>query len=155
MAGAAVENPGGLAGSNAAKHIRGLRSGLNQASIGRVLGTSQFAPMGASIMRAGGFIKNNWRGMSAGKGATDEAKAIAANTRRHAQGLATRPLRRAADWLTAKDYAHGGDIVPFGPKTKGARFARGGVMAARGAAAYAALNVADFLNPFGFGSIND
>ena len=131
--------------SNASKAKAGVRSGLNEGKslgFGRLMGTKQLGLMGSyagatskRLKRAGKAIPRNEDGTvnKAGRNAAmmDEGKK-----------RAWRAAKMAGGYFSGSDLAGEGGMRALG-------------VGLRGAAGYAAMQTADFLNPFGFGSIND
>lgn len=137
MAGAVVEDGGRIARDIFERGWAGVKSGLNKQSMGRIFGVSQLAPMGA---RGAKMARYGWQNKGALAGGKEIDKAATKWARTDMADHAKKLGKQALHW------GSGGGFT-------GMR--RVGAAGARLAGAGVALNIADFLNPFGFGSIDD
>ncbi len=137
MAGPAVENIGRMMRDFKDRTVAGAKSGLNKQSMGRIFGVSQLAPMGARGAKMARYGWGNAAAIVGGKEINENVTKLArTDMADHAKELGG----QAWHWGTGGGYT-------------GMR--RAGAAGARLLGAGVALNVADFLNPFGFGSIDD
>lgn len=148
MSGKAVTDPGARAAAAVQRGVAGVKSGLNRGTLERIAGVNQLKRFGRGVAQTGRRMK----GMSAGLRSQDALERLGSASRMgsYAKSRAMAGARGAVSWATAADMK-----TPFSPAVKNAGLKRFGTSAARIGLAYGAMQVADFLNPFGFGSIDD